>query len=82
MSAAADIPRCDCFRCERMRRPVPPLPGMVRVTVDADQCCRCGHIWIRRFKGRDPRVCPKCKSPYWNTPRRSARAHSRVTEEP
>lgn len=20
---------------------------------------------------KEPRVCPKCKSPYWNTPRRS-----------
>jgi hypothetical protein len=20
---------------------------------------------------REPRVCPKCKSPYWNTPRKA-----------
>jgi len=24
---------------------------------------RCGHEWIPREKGKEPRVCPKCKSP-------------------
>ena len=28
------------------------------------------HDWITR--GNDtPKVCPKCKSPYWNTPRKN-----------
>jgi hypothetical protein len=27
-------------------------------------CRRCQHIWI----GGMPRVCPKCKSPYWRRP--------------
>ena len=31
--------------------------------------CRCGHEWLPRTKGDKPRVCPKCKSPYWNKPR-------------
>lgn len=26
--------------------------------------------WLPRDKTQDPKVCPKCKSPYWNTPRR------------
>lgn len=32
-------------------------------------CFRCYHTWKRR---RDlcPRFCPKCKSPYWNRPRK------------
>lgn len=29
--------------------------------------CRCGHEWIPR--GEKPRVCPKCKSPYWDRPK-------------
>ena len=31
------------------------------------KCLRCGHKW----RPRKPvvRVCPKCKSPYWDTPR-------------
>lgn len=35
------------------------------------RCERCGHEWLPREKDRDPRVCPKCKSPYWDRPRQS-----------
>jgi DNA-directed RNA polymerase subunit RPC12/RpoP len=31
-------------------------------------CGRCGHKWIPR-ENREPKVCPSCKSPYWNKPR-------------
>lgn len=27
--------------------------------------------WLPREKDRDPKVCPKCKSPYWDRPRQS-----------
>lgn len=40
------------------------------------QCKRCGygsgsgdHPWIPRVE--DPKVCPKCKSPYWNVERKN-----------
>ena len=33
------------------------------------KCERCSHKWITRSKEK-PRVCPKCKSPYWDIPRR------------
>ena len=36
------------------------------------RCERCGHEWLPR-KGEEPKVCPKCKSPYWNTPRKRNR---------
>jgi|GEM_PF-5311554 len=37
-------------------------------------CCeRCEHEWVPR-EGPPPRVCPKCKSPYWDRPRRSDHA--------
>ena len=32
-------------------------------------CTRCGHKWYPRTPER-PRVCPKCKSPYWDKPRK------------
>ncbi len=32
--------------------------------------CRCGHEWLARTKGERPRVCPKCKSPNWDRPKR------------
>ena len=28
-------------------------------------CKRCGHVWVARKE--IIRVCPKCKSPYWDT---------------
>jgi len=31
-------------------------------------CKRCGYSWIPRQK--DVTLCPKCKSPYWNKPKR------------
>ena len=35
--------------------------------------CRCGHEWSKRNKDREPKVCPKCKSPNWNEIRRYQR---------
>jgi hypothetical protein len=44
--------------------------GMVTLT----GCrCRCGHEWLPR-SGEKPRVCPKCKSPYWDRPKKFDRA--------
>jgi len=31
-------------------------------------CNRCGHKWTPRENG-EPKVCPSCKSPYWNKER-------------
>src|SRR5262245_57570541 len=37
------------------------------------RCERCGHEWIPRGENdQEPKVCPKCKNPYWNTPPRKA----------
>ena len=30
-------------------------------------CQRCNHMWQSR-KEKKPKVCPKCKSPYWEKP--------------
>lgn len=32
------------------------------------KCSRCGHTWIPR-QPKNPKVCPKCTSPYWNKPK-------------
>lgn len=34
------------------------------------RCERCSHEWIPRGAEQEPFVCPKCKSPYWNRPRK------------
>jgi len=58
--------------------------GMGKIKLDGYICERCSHMWISRNigsksvplthpkhgGGRDPLVCPKCKSPYWNIPRK------------
>lgn len=43
---------------------------MAKVELIGFLCERCGHTWIPRDKEQEPRVCPKCKSPYWNRPKR------------
>ena len=46
---------------------------MGKVKVDAYHCERCGHIWLPREptkrEHRDPILCAKCKSAYWNIPK-------------
>lgn len=39
------------------------------------ECLRCGHKWVPRREVY-PRICPKCKSPYWD------RERERKEEEP
>ena len=43
---------------------------MAKIELIGFLCERCGHTWIPRDKEQEPRVCPKCKSPYWNRPKR------------
>lgn len=40
---------------------------MPKVQLWGYRCVRCGHEWLPR----DPKVCPKCKSPYWDRPRQA-----------
>jgi len=42
---------------------------MAEIMLRGFQCERCGHTWAPR-EHEKPKVCPKCKSPYWNTPRK------------
>jgi predicted Zn-ribbon and HTH transcriptional regulator len=44
----------------------------IKITVDGYRCERCGHEWIPRTKiTTDPKICPNCKTPYWDTPRKN-----------
>lgn len=48
---------------------------MPQTQVPAWECNRCGHIWVgRNWPSRDdgekPMLCPKCRTPYWDTPRK------------
>ena len=45
------------------------------ISVPVYECLRCGHSWPSRFymtngvADKVPKICPKCKSLFWNKPR-------------
>ena len=43
---------------------------MAKIMLPGWRCERGGHEWAPPENGEvEPRVCPKCKNPYWNRPR-------------
>src|SRR5260370_32996862 len=47
------------------------IMARVPITVMGYRCERCSHEWIPKGTQKEPSVCPKCKSPYWNRPRKA-----------
>ena len=45
--------------------------GVVEIKKKGFKCERCNHEWIPRDINVEPVVCPSCKSPYWNKPRKN-----------
>ena len=48
---------------------------LIKVSIEKDgyKCERCSHEWLPRANkpAKLPLTCPKCGSPYWNTPRKN-----------
>ena len=44
------------------------IPKGMKVEITRLECKRCGHVWIP--KQEEVRICPHCKSPYWDKERR------------
>ena len=55
--------------------------GTITIKVEGYRCERCGHEWVPRQarnlpptkdgkKAPKPRLCPNCKSAWWDTPPR------------
>jgi len=42
-----------------------------RVLILGHRCYRCEHEWRPRNIDDLPKVCPNCKSPYWDTEKKS-----------
>jgi DNA-directed RNA polymerase subunit RPC12/RpoP len=42
----------------------------VPITVMGYRCERCNGEWVPKDAEREPVACPRCKSPYWNRPRK------------
>ena len=45
------------------------------------RCERCEAEWIPRDPDVEPEACPRCKSPYWNRPKKLGKAGSMTTYE-
>ena len=41
------------------------------VLIRGHKCYRCGHEWKPNNLEEVPRVCPKCKNPYWDRPKKA-----------
>lgn len=46
---------------------------MPKIQIPGFQCNRCKHIWPPRSmkSEKEPVICPKCKTPYWNLSRKN-----------
>ena len=49
------------------------IEGGSNVLIRGNRCFRCGHEWRPRNMEVPSRVCPACKSPYWDRPRKKRR---------
>ena len=43
----------------------------VGILILGNRCYRCTHEWRPNDINKPPRVCPKCKSPYWDKPKKN-----------
>ena len=43
------------------------------ITLHGFRCERCGHEWKPKSNDVTPTICPKCKSPYWDKPRKETK---------
>jgi hypothetical protein len=54
----------------------------VPITVMGFRCERCSHEWIPRgVVEEEPRVCPKCRSPWWNRPKKAMMTYDDFKEK-
>lgn len=53
------------------------MSNMAKIKLDGYRCERCEHQWVPCNKDEKPLVCPKCKNPYWNRPRKSTTANEK-----
>ncbi len=42
----------------------------ITIQIKGYKCERCKHEWVPRAK-EYPTICPSCKSPYWDKPRKN-----------
>lgn len=52
-----------------------------KVLILGHKCYRCGHEWRPNDIDVLPRVCPSCKNPYWDRPKRKSSEKRAKTHE-
>lgn len=53
---------------------------MAKIKLEGYKCERCEHVWLPRETTEGmPTICPDCKSPYWNKPRKSELTQARMS---
>lgn len=59
---------------EAINKVVEAVEGALQEPISSPQseCLRCGHKWTPKVV--NPRVCPMCRSAYWDRPPQTARA--------
>ncbi|HIH39064.1 hypothetical protein J4460_08145 [Candidatus Woesearchaeota archaeon] len=56
--------------------------GRIKIVVDGYKCERCTHEWMPRSKKKlNPIICPSCKSPYWDIPKKKKRKMTSKAEK-
>ena len=51
---------------------------MAKILIEGYMCERCLYKWAPRSSSKkEPKICPKCKTTYWNKPRKHEIAPSR-----
>lgn len=53
---------------------------MPKIKLDGYSCLRCEHRWVPR-DDTIPTVCPKCKSPYWDKPKKNSLNSEKSSEK-
>ena len=66
--SGSSLDRCNCPVASPPENATPGGLNVAKTQIVSCRCERCAHKWASRETSRLPKVCPKCKSPYWNTP--------------
>ena len=52
------------------------MATLVEIKLMGFRCERCGHEWVPKDINKEPKVCPTCKSPYWNVKRKKEKLNT------
>jgi hypothetical protein len=57
-----------------------PKPRQLKTARKTYECLRCQYRWTP-YHGKRPRRCARCRSPYWDVPKREDRPSTPPTGE-